>query len=139
MLHKTGEWVKITTPYLDRHGDCMQTYAKRANVGLLLTDGRDTITDLEQNGCRPESHRRQELPRMTASGFGVQLKGKALRMHAVAGNFALRKHSLVQTMLIVSDLSHFATPTVASLFQEDVIKWLDSHGVCYIPKVAFSG
>ena len=139
VLREIGEWVEITTPYLDRHNDYIQIYAKRANGGFLLTDDGYTITDLEQNGCRLESRKRQELLRLTVHGFGVRLEDKALRVHAAADNFALRKHSLVQTMLAVNDLFYLATPTIASLFQEDVVNWLDLHEIRYTPKVKFSG
>ena len=47
-LRRIEEWVEITTPYLDRHNDYLQIYAKRANGGLLLTDDGYTIEDLEQ-------------------------------------------------------------------------------------------
>ena len=138
-LREIGEWVEITTPYLDRHNDYVQIYAQRANGGFLLTDDGYTITDLEQSGCKLESRKRRELLKLTVNGFGVQLEGKALRVHAASDNFALRKHSLVQTMLAVNDLFCLATPTVASLFHEDVVGWLDLHEIRYTPEVKFSG
>ncbi len=33
-----SQWVEITTPYLDRHNDCLQIYAKKENDSYLLTD-----------------------------------------------------------------------------------------------------
>ncbi len=32
-----GSWVEITTPYLDRHNDMLQIYARQANGGYLLS------------------------------------------------------------------------------------------------------
>ncbi|MEJ7608384.1 MAG: DUF1828 domain-containing protein [Bryobacteraceae bacterium] len=49
-----GAWVEITTPYLDRHNDMLQIYARRENSGFVLTDDSYTIHDLEASGCRPE-------------------------------------------------------------------------------------
>ena len=37
-LREIGDHIEITTPYLDRHNDYLQIYAKRANGGFLLTD-----------------------------------------------------------------------------------------------------
>jgi hypothetical protein len=138
-LRQIDQWVEITTPYLDRHNDYVQIYAKPANGGFTLTDDGYTIDDLEQTGCKLESRKRQDLLRMTLNGFGVQMDGKALQVHASPDNFALRKHNLVQAMLAVNDMFYLAVPMVASLFYEDVVAWLDVHEIRYTPKVKFTG
>jgi hypothetical protein len=139
VLRQIDDWVEITTPYLDRHNDYVQIYAKRANGGFILTDDGYTIDDLEQSGCKLESRKRQDLLKMTLNGFGVQCHGKALQVHASPDNFALRKHNLVQAMLAVNDMFYLAVPMVASLFYEDVVAWLDVHDIRYTPKVKFTG
>lgn len=139
VLREIDQWVEITTPYLDRHNDYVQIYAKRANGGFTLTDDGYTIDDLEQSGCKMESRKRQDLLKMTLNGFGVQMDGKALQVHASPDNFALRKHNLVQAMLAVNDMFYLAVPMVASLFYEDVVAWLDVHEIRYTPKVTFTG
>ena len=35
VLREIGQWVEITMPYLDRHNDYVQIYAKQANGGSL--------------------------------------------------------------------------------------------------------
>jgi len=139
VLRQIDLWVEITTPYLDRHNDYIQIYAKKVNGGFILTDDGYTIDDLEQGGCKLESHKRQDLLKMTLNGFGVQLEGKALQVHASPDNFALRKHNLVQAMLAVNDMFYLAVPMVTSLFFEDVVAWFDVHDVRYTPKVKFTG
>jgi Domain of unknown function DUF1829/Domain of unknown function DUF1828 len=139
VLRQIDQWVEITTPYLDRHNDYLQVYAKQLNGGFLLTDDGYTIDDLEQSGCKLESRKRQELLKMTLNGFGVQLDGKALQVHASPDNFSLRKHNLVQAMLAVNDMFFLAVPMVASLFYEDVVAWLDVHDIRHTPKVKFTG
>lgn len=139
-LRQVGDqWIEITTPYLDRHNDYIQIYAKRHNGGFALTDDGGTIGDLEQSGCKLESPKRQDLLKMTLNGFGVQQRGNALEVHASPDNFALRKHNLVQAILGVNDMFYLAVPMVASLFYEDVASWLDLHEVRYTPKVKFTG
>ena len=139
VLRQIDQWVEITTPYLDRHNDYIQIYAKQANGGYVLTDDGYTIDDLEQSGCKLESRKRQDLLKMTLNGFGVQLEGNALQVHTSPDNFTLRKHNLVQAMLAVNDMFFLAVPMVASLFYEDVVAWLDVHDVRYTPKVKFTG
>lgn len=139
VLRQIADWVEITTPYLDRHNDYLQIYAKRENGAYLLTDDGYVIEDLEQSGCTIESVKRQALLLMTLNGFGVKLNDKRLEVRASAESFALRKHNLVQAMLAVNDLFYLAAPTVASLFYEDVVAWFDANEIRYTPKVKFTG
>lgn len=138
-LRQIDQWVEITTPYIDRHNDFIQIYAKKSGGGYLLTDDGYTIDDLEATGCKLQTPKRQDLLRMTLNGFGVQLHNTALEVHATNDNFALRKHTLVQAILAVNDMFYLAEPLVASLFYEDVVAWLDSHEVRYTSKVKFTG
>lgn len=123
-LREVGDWVEITTPYLDRHNDFLQIYAKRQDGGFILTDDGYTVADLEQSGCTIDNPWCEELLRTMLNGFGVQISepSKALEVRALACDFALRKHSLVQAMLAVKHLFHLAAPTVASLRDEDRVR-----------------
>ena len=138
-LHEVGDWIEITTPYLDHHNDCLQIYAKRSNGGFLLTDDGYIVNDLEQSGCKIDGGKRRELLKTTLNGFGVQMREKTLEIRASSDNFALRKHNLIQAMLAVSDLFYLASPVVTSLFYEDVVAWLDLSDIRYTPNVKFSG
>ena len=138
-LREVGDWTEITAPYLDRHNDCLQIYAKRSNGGFVLTDDGYIVDDLEQSGCRIDSGKRRDLLKMTLNGFGVQIADKALEIRASSDSFALRKHNLIQAMLAVSDLFYMASPVVTSLFYEDVVAWLDLSDIRYTPNVKFSG
>jgi len=138
-LRQVNDWVEITTPYLDRHNDYIQIYAKRKPDGYLLTDDGYTINDLEQSGCKLNSPKRQDLLKITLNGFGVKIHNGALQVHASLDNFALRKHNLVQAILAVNDMFYLAVPMVTSLFYEDVVSWLDFYDIRYTPKVKFTG
>ncbi len=134
-----GSWVEITTPYLDRHNDALQIYARSQNGGYILTDDSYTVRDLEASGCNLNSEKRRALLNMTLNGFGVRMNAEALEVHASAENFPSRKHNLIQAMLAVNDLFYLASPFVHSLFFEDVVAWLDASAVRYTPKVKFTG
>jgi len=138
-LRQINDWVEITTPYLDRHNDHIQIYAKRRDGGFVLSDDGYVLQDLELSGCKIDSAKRQGLLKMTLNGFGVQVNNQTLEVHASPDNFALRKHNLVQAMLAVNDLFYLASPVVASLFYEDVVSWLDLSDIRYTPKVKFTG
>ncbi|QXP89499.1 DUF1828 domain-containing protein [Methylococcus capsulatus] len=110
VLERIDDWVEITTPYLDRHNDYIQIYARWDDGGVLLTDDGYTLEDLRDGGCKLDSPKRQALLMQTLNGFGVQLSGDRIEVHATPENFALRKHDLVQAML--------AVPMVASMFYD---------------------
>jgi len=138
-LRAVGEVVEITTPFLDRHSDYLQIYAKRSDGRFLLTDDGYILDDLRISGCKIESKRRQHLLRMTLNGFGIEQEGDALVVKASRENFALRKHNLIQAMLAVNDMFYLATPVVSSLFLEDVMAWLELNEIRYVPSVKFTG
>jgi hypothetical protein len=139
VLRETGGWVEMTTPYLDRHNDYLQIFVKKTDEGYVMTDDGYILGDLEQSGCSLDSDRRQNLLRMTLNGFGVDLRDSRLQVNASSQNFAARKHSLLQAMLSVNDLFYLAAPSVASLFFEDVAKWLDGNDIRYTPRSKFAG
>jgi hypothetical protein len=134
-----GEWVEITTPFLDRHNDALQIYARRENGGFLLSDDSYIVHDLQSSGCALNTDKRRDLLKMTLNGFGVKLNQDALEIHASPETFPLGKHSLIQAMLAVNDLFYLAKPVVESLFFEDVVQWLDVNEIRYTPKVKFTG
>ena len=139
-LRQVDEWIEITTPYLDRHNDCLQIYAKRADGGFVLTDDGYIIEDLEQSGCRIDGGRRRALLDRTLNGFGVQINNTALEVRASSDNFALRKHNLIQAMLAVNDLFCLASSGGRQpVFHEDVVAWLDLAEIRYTPNGKFTG
>ncbi|EKD55607.1 MAG: hypothetical protein ACD_59C00110G0012 [uncultured bacterium] len=138
-IRQIENWVEITTPYLDRHNDYIQIYAKKENGKFILTDDGYTIEDLEQCGCKLSSQKRKDLLNVILNGFGVRLQKTALEIHATVENFSVCKHNIVQAILAVNDIFYVASPIVASLFYEDVESWLDLHEIRYTPKVKFTG
>jgi hypothetical protein len=134
-----GDWIEITTPYLDRHNDCIQIYARKQDDGFLLTDGGEILEDLTFSGCSLDSPKRQKLLSTALAGFGIKNEDGRLEVTATTENFPQRKHSLVQSMLAVNDLFFLSDSHVGSLFYEDVTDWLDSHEIRYSPNVSFAG
>jgi hypothetical protein len=135
-----NNWVEITTPYLDRHNDCIQIYLKQHGSEWVLTDDGYTLADLAQSCCEIDTPRRKVLLATTLNGFGVQQGfDGALEIKATEENFPLRKHSLLQAILAVNDLFYVAHANVESFFFEDVALWLDDADVRYTSRVNFVG
>lgn len=138
-VRTVGDWYEITTPYLDRHNDFVQLFARRDDDHFVLTDDSQTLNDLEFSGCKIDSPKRERLLRTTLNGFGVVLNGKALEAKANEKTFALKKHNLVQAMLAVNDMFFLARPHIRSLFVEDVESWLDLHEIRFSPRIKLAG
>jgi len=133
------DWVEITTPFVDRHNDYIQLYVKKKNGGYLITDDGQTLRDLEISGCHLETPKRRGLLEMAVKGFAVETSGGALSVHAAEANFPLRKHALIQAILAVNDLFYTASPTVRSLFKEDVENWLHLVAIRFLSNLQFTG
>lgn len=138
-LRGLDEWVEITTPFLDRHNDCMQIYAKQIDGGYVLTDHAYTIDDLEFCGCKLDTSTRKQLLQVTLNGFGVKKIDNALQVKATSGDFALQMQNLLQAMLAVNDLYYTVRSNVASMFAEDVAGWLTRSCIDYERDVRLEG
>lgn len=138
-IRELNDWVEITTPYLDRHNDYLQIYARANDEGIVLTDDSYILEDLEQAGCKFDTPRRRTLLSTTLNGFGVKNNGMALEVKASQANFSIQKHNLLQAMLAVNDLFYLASPRIVSVFLEDVTSWLDKSDIRYTPKVKLTG
>lgn len=134
-----GDVCEITTPFLNRHNDCMQIYIKRSGQGFVLTDDSVTLRDLEMGGVDLNTERRKKELENILNGFGVKVIGDELQVDARADNFAQRKHCLLQAMLAIDDLHVLAQPKVESFFREDVERFLALHDVRFTANVTFIG
>lgn len=132
--------VQITTPYLDRHNDCLQIYVERTGEGFRLTDGGETIADLKASGCELDTPKRKHLLTAALNGFGVKRDDRdQLSVLTTRESFPLRKHNLVQAMLAVNDMFYLAQPLVSSIFHEDVATWLKENEVRFTPNLKVQG
>lgn len=140
-LRAVDDWIEITTPYLDRHNDCIQIYARRSEHGYLLTDDGYVLEDLEQSGCTVDHPRYRTLVDTTLNGFGVRISEGALEVEASRATFGVRKHNLLQAMMAVEDISYIAKPSDAerSPFPDVVSGWLDQSKVRCTPNVSLMG
>lgn len=132
-------WSEITTPYLDRHNDCLQIYAKKEDNKIILTDDGYIIDDLESSGCLLDSPRRIEILNTTLRGFGVTCDNNQLIVNTSVDNFPQKKHDLIQAMLAVNDLFYLSKPQIQNLFLDDVVSWFDENDIRYVQKAKFTG
>jgi Domain of unknown function DUF1829/Domain of unknown function DUF1828 len=138
-IKQIDDWTEITTPYLDRHNDYLQIYARKEGKNYVITDGGDTLSDLEQSGCVITTTNGQAILRSILNGFGVEHHNGELQVHASPDNFAIRKHNLIQAILSVHDMFFLASPTIEALFFEDVAAWLEASEIRFTSRVKLAG
>lgn len=133
-----GDFYEITTPFLDRHNDCIQIYAKEENGEVLITDDGYTVDDLISSGCDLTDKRKKLIERIVR-GYGVQIsKNRELFVNASIDEFAIKKHALIQAILSVNDL-YMTTKSSVSFFYDEVAKFLDDHDSRYSPNIDITG
>ena len=138
-IREINEWTEVTTPFVDRHNDHLQIFVKPENGNYVLSDDGYILNDLEISGCGLTTPKRKELLKVTLNGFGIEIHDDILQVKATTENFPQKKHNLIQAMLAVNDLFFTAQSTVANLFFEDVMVWLDTSDIRYVPRVKLTG
>ena len=137
-----GKWAKITTPFLDRHNDFLEVYARRRNGHWEITDDSYVITDLSHSGCdiKPGSHR-EKLLKTVLKGYGVRREDdNQLVVRASDQEFPERMHFLLQAMMSIDDLFFTAqTQSQTINFTINVKVWLSQSNVFFTPDVKVEG
>lgn len=105
MKTELGEFIQISTPFLDRHNDHLQIYVKKQEGEYFLTDAGYIISDLDMCGCDVmSSPKRKTVLSTILNGFGVQIDGEQICTKATDIDFPQKKHALIQAMLSVNDM-----------------------------------
>ncbi|MCU1364286.1 MAG: protein of unknown function DUF1828/Domain of unknown function [Acidimicrobiaceae bacterium] len=135
----TDDVMELSTPFMDRHNDHLQIYAKRAGDTYTLSDEGETVSDLSSSGVDVNQPRRRATIEELARGFGVNIERGRLFVTAGPGNLGQKTHALIQAMLAVNDLYVLARSRVASYFREDVEEYLLENSVRFSKRVKLAG
>nr|WP_272509116.1 DUF1829 domain-containing protein [Clostridium ganghwense] len=139
-VKQLDEFFEITTPFLDRHNDCIQLYVKKIDkINYLLTDDGYTLTDLEMCGYSFSTPKRKELLNTLLTSYGIENKNGCLITKATHENFAMKKHFFIQAIISINDLFVTSKNNVSNLFIEDVNNFLEQYDIRYIDNAKFTG
>ena len=133
---------EITTPFLDRHNDYTQIYAKICKDGRIqFTDMGTTILDLEMSGVDLSTKKRKNILNQSLSRLGVsESSEKCLFIDALSDNEVPRaKHQLLQAILSVNDMFFLNRNQVSSLFYDDVIDYFEKNNIYFSKNPSFVG
>lgn len=85
-------YTEIVTPFLDSNNDSISINYYIVEGNIHLTDGVETISNLDFNGVDINSPKRKNILESLIKGFGVSLKNnKEIYVQANYQNFACKK------------------------------------------------
>ena len=139
-VNKIGEYLEVISPFLDRYNDYLQVYVKlEKDNEIILTDDSYIINNLQMSGIDINSSKRKKLLESFLNKYNVKLEDNALVIKASVEDFPQKILFLMQAMLNVDDMFMLSQNKVASIFLEDVTKFLDSKEIFYSKDVSFIG
>lgn len=136
----SSEWVEISTPFTGLFNDTVDIYAKQSGNKILLSDDGNTLRNLELSGMEiSRSPKRKEILERILINYGVRIANDELITEATEKDFPQKKLNLISAISETSDMYFLARHTVASVFREDVKKYLDEHEIVYTPHFISKG
>lgn len=140
VIQNIGDYVSITTPFLDRYNDPIEIYVKRDENGYVITDDGYIINDLLMTDINLDNKKRKTILNQILNSFGLKLdNNNALVTTATIDNFPIKKHFMIQAMLSISDMFMTSNPVVISIFYDEVEKFLKNNDIRYVPNIQFTG
>lgn len=97
------------------------------------------MEDLEQSSCSISTDKRRAIFRQTLVSYGITEDDQVLTIRSGKSELPFKKHMFLQGILTIGDMFMMASPTVASLFAEDVERWLEKQEIRFVPQLKFSG
>ena len=134
-----GDYAVISTPFLDPHNDEIELYVRKEADELIVTDGGNTLSDLEASGLEISTEKRKTHLQEILNGLGVAIDGQELYVRTSENEFPQRKHNLLQAVLAVQDLYLTAQAHVQQFFTEDVAIFLKANNVPFFRDFKLSG
>ncbi len=136
----SSEWIEISTPFTGLFNDTVDIYAKKSGNKIFLSDDGNTLRDLELSGLEiSRSPKRKEILERILINYGVRIDNDELITVATEKDFPQKKLNLISAISETSDMYFLARHTVASVFREDVKKYLDEHEIVYTPHFISKG
>lgn len=141
IVNEIGEYTEVTTPFLDRHNDCIQFYMKKIDSkNIFITDDGYVLSDLEDCGFNINTPRRKNLLETILLNHHIKLdEDNCLTVTTSVDKFAIAKHFYIQGILAINDLYNINRKNVASLFIEDISSFFDDNELSYNENIKLTG
>jgi len=138
----TSEWISIDTPFVGIFNDHIEIYVKRQGDDWILSDGSETLILLEDAGLKiSRSPNRKDYLAKIIRNHGLNLNEASGEIYVMASpkEFFKKKHSLIQGLLAIHDLSAASQQNVKNFFKDDVESFLSDGNIIYTKNIKFAG
>lgn len=110
---KLGEYTKVSTPFLDRHNDCIEFYMKYNKDGTIyITDDGYILNDLISCGVKLDNKEQTKLLNNFLHSYNIKLEdGNCLTMTTRSNNLPSKINGYIQGLLTVNNFYYLYTAT----------------------------
>lgn len=132
---------EIITPFLDFRNDHISIFCKQNGDKIILSDGGITYDNLEEIGINLEVTTKKNLIQIYLSGYPVHFDNttKEVSIQANISQIAAAKHSLIQAVMSLNDISLTGKYRLPNAFKKEVERTLDGLDILYTKDKAVSG
>lgn len=143
-VHEVDDgWFSITTPFLNPFNDFIEIYIGKNGGKFTLTDGGETVSNLEiLGGNITKKGRRKDVFESILRNYGIRFQDGELLVQAEFNNIARAKHNLLSAIIEVSDLSFIALSSKSlssKIFTDNVRDYFDKFDIITTPKFKSTG
>lgn len=125
---------------MDVFNDSIDIFVKYDNNKILLSDDGETMRNLELNGVSiSRLVKRKEMLNTILLNYGVKYLNGELIVEADEKSFAQKKLNLISAISETNDLYVLSSPTVESVFKEDVQNYLEEQNIVFSPHFISKG
>lgn len=140
IINEIENFTEITTPFLDRHNDCIQLYVRKDGDVFYICDDSYTIDDLQMSGVDINTPKRKELLRNILSAYGINInRENELFVTCTEKDFPLKKHFFIQAIQDINNLCYTVKSTVTSIFMDDVNAYFELHEIRTMTNIQLVG
>lgn len=141
LIKQVGGFAEITTPFLDRHNDCIQLYMQlQKDGGYYVSDDGYTISDLQMCGIDVTTPKRKKLLNNILTSYGLEIsKDFEIFTKCTEKDIYVKKHFFIQAILDINNLCFTSRSTVVGIFTEEVESYLENNNIRFMADMQFVG
>jgi len=134
-----GHAIRITAPFLDSRNDYLQMFVVPTQEGFVVTDGGNTIRELQMVGVELNTPKRELLASEILNSVSADTEEQSVVIRTSEDTLAQDLQFMTKAVLALGDMKMLAQPTVEAVFWEDVQMLLEENEVEYERRVSFVG
>lgn len=136
-----GEWMLIETPFVGLFNDMICLYARTDGSQLELSDGGETLSNLEMSGVSLRAIRSHVMRRI--ANHGVELSREdgtdTLRIVCSIDDASERYHDMLSCLIYMNGLNVLAKSEPSVRFKAVVDEYFAAHNIGVIPSFSMKG